>query len=934
MNLLVNNTVIWFVAIVLCVSDCAVGDAIAIEPPLRSKPVDFSTDIAPILRTNCMACHNQKKASGGLNVESPQSILKGGEQGPAAIAGQGAASLLLKVAAHQQESIMPPPDNTVGARPLTPAQLGLLQLWIDQGATGSISTARDVRWQPLPRGYQPALATAVTADGQFAACSRGNRLLVYHLPSEKLVTELADPNLQSFASNPPAAVAHRDLVRCLAFDAMGDLLASGGFREVKLWRRPRVSRVAQWTHDAAIQSTAVSADARWAATGDELGRIRIWDLNSGKPANSFAAHQTSVTGLAFSMDGAVVFSSGLDKSLRAWNVATGAMVGKGVETPTPIRGLVSIGKGEWLITAGEDGIARVWEAQAIRNATDNSIKARQEIKAHEGAVTAIASGTGEATEIVSGGDDGFVRRWNAQTGERLSEFRNEGPVVALAVRADGRRIASASATVFTLWNEKGEAITKSTGDPREAAQIGHLEAEAKFTKAAIEHAQQDLNSYEGLVRIAKVRVEDITKAEEELQKAQKTRDEKQMALDKVKADKGEPASAEKALVDAETAIKVAQTVIDRAKAISQRTSKELADAQQAVKVREELLKQQEAQSTAATAAAKANSAKFRSLVFTADGRRLLVGCEAGLMHVYDAEMGSWSESKADHQGAVRAMSSASNGQIVSVSADRQALVWNAASDWKLERVIGGLNPSDPSTGLVDRVLSLDFSRDGQWLATGGGIPSRSGEVKIWSVADGHLVRELKDSQLKDSHPETVFAVRFSPDGKHLASAAGDRFIKLWNTESGEMIRRLAGHTGHVLAVSWKADGKLLVSSGADNNLKLWDVETGVPVRTMKGTTYQIGAYKREVTAVSFIGDSEQILAASGDGTVRLHRTTSENDILTFAGSKGYQFSVAASPDGRTVLAVSHDGTLIRWSGHERRPQQVFNPNGTLTKPAE
>jgi WD40 repeat protein len=206
------------------------------------------------------------------------------------------------------------------------------------------------------------------------------------------------------------------------------------------------------------------------------------------------------------------------------------------------------------------------------------------------------------------------------------------------------------------------------------------------------------------------------------------------------------------------------------------------------------------------------------------------------------------------------------------------------------------------------------------LATGGGVPSRAGELKVWNVTDGSLVREIAAA-----HDETVFAVRFSPDSRYLASAAGDRLIKLFDPTTGELVRHFAGHTGHVLSVSWKADGTMLASGGADNVLKLWDVEQGLPIRTMKGSTYQIGPYKREVTAVQFVGTSEQILAASGDGTVRLHRASSDNDILTFAESNGYQHAVAVTPDGRAVLSSGSDGTLRVWSGHERQPKLTFDP---------
>ena len=897
--------------ILLAGSVCFGADAISIEVPLRSKPVEFANEIAPILRANCVACHNEKKTSGSLNLESPQMIQKGGEQGPAVVPGKSTESLLLRVAAHQQESIMPPPDNIVGAKPLTPVQLGLLKLWIDQGATGSLSASREVRWQPLPTGYQPALATAVTSDGQFAVCSRGNRLSVYHLPTGKLTTSLIDPSLNEAVSESNSAFAHRDLVRSLAFNLTGDLLASGSFREVKLWRRPRVTRLAECSHDAAVQSVAVSANARWAATGDESGRIRIWEISTGQTTRSITANPSSITGVVFSPDDTALYSCGTDTTLRAWNVANGEPIGKTVETPAPIQAMTLVNKGQWLVTGGEDGIARVWEAKAIREASD-AVKPLQEIKAHGTSITSLSARPGDANEFLSGGQDGLVRRWQAETGKQLSELKNDGPVVALAISPDGRRLASAGANVVTLWSDDGKSITQLKDDPRLVAKLARMDSEITFTKSAISHAQQDLKSYEGLIRISMVRAEDVKKAEEELAKVQKTRDEKKAALEKVKTENGKVEPAEKAVADAETAVTVAGTVIERAKAIAERTAKELADAQNAVAAREVFLKQQEAAKEAAVAATNATSPMIRSLAFSADGRRLAVGCESGVLHFYDVESGSWSESQADHQNAVRAICFTSDGKLMTGSTDRRAVVWNAPSQWRLERVIGG---GDQADSLVDRVLTLDFSRDGQWLATGGGVPSRSGELKIWNVANGRLIREIQEA-----HSETVFAVRFSPDGKQLASAAGDRLIKIFDAQSGETIRRLAGHSGHVLGLSWKADSQMLISSGSDNLLKLWDVEKGLPLRTMKGTTYQIGTYKREITSVTFIGDSEQILAASGDGTVRLHRTTSDSDILTFAGSKGYQYSVAATPDGRSVIASGSDGTLRIWSGHVPQPK--------------
>src|SRR5204863_1555292 len=113
--------------------------------------------------------------------ETPATILKGGENGPAVVPGKSAGSLLLKAAAHEEKPFMPPKDNKVNAADFTSAQLALLKLWIDQGARGEVHGATPIAWLEQPPALDPIFALALTQDGQFAAAGRGNRIDVYHL---------------------------------------------------------------------------------------------------------------------------------------------------------------------------------------------------------------------------------------------------------------------------------------------------------------------------------------------------------------------------------------------------------------------------------------------------------------------------------------------------------------------------------------------------------------------------------------------------------------------------------------------------------------------------------------------------------------------------------------------------------------------------------
>ncbi len=218
---------------------------IAIAEVQHEGPVDFEKEILPIFTKSCTACHNASAAEGELVLETPQTILKGGYSGPAVVAGNSGESLLMKAAAHQEEPFMPPADNSVEAVDLTGEQLGLIKLWIDQGATGEVTGAASIEWQPLPAGMNPIYAVAMSPDGQIAACSRANQIFVYNLANGALLTRLTDPALVESGLYKQHGVAHLDLVQALAFSPDGDLLASGGYREVKLWRRPHSVRRAR-----------------------------------------------------------------------------------------------------------------------------------------------------------------------------------------------------------------------------------------------------------------------------------------------------------------------------------------------------------------------------------------------------------------------------------------------------------------------------------------------------------------------------------------------------------------------------------------------------------------------------------------------------------------------------------------------------------------
>ena len=246
--------------------------------------------------------------------------------------------------------------------------------------------------------------------------------------------------------------------------------------------------------------------------------------------------------------------------------------------------------------------------------------------------------------------------------------------------------------------------------------------------------------------------------------------------------------------------------------------------------------------------------------------------------------------------------------LVSASADGTLKTWSFTGTWSLHRTLG------PH---VFRVLALDFSPDGGLLATGGGEPSRSGEIKMWEVGKGLLGRSLPSL-----HSDTVFSVRFSPDGGKLATASADKFLKVTNVADGKLLRSYEGHTQHVLAVDWRSDGKELVTGGADSVLKVWDFASGDQLRTLQ-------AAGKQVTSVRWIAGKPEVVGASGDSQVRIWNPDNGGIARGFGGSGDYLFSVAASADGSRIAAGGADGVLFIWNGQNGQVIQRLEPGSRL-----
>lgn len=254
---------------------------------------DFYRDVYPSLKANCISCHNKTTTKAGLNMETPELMIKGGDSGPSIVPGKSVESLLVEASVHTAEIEMPPPNNKSGAVKLSPAEIAVLKTWIDQGAKASVQEERQVTWKPLAPGVDPIYSLALTRDGRYAICGRSNRLFLYDLATREFVAEISDPAEKTGG-------AHRAMIQSIAFSPDGTRLASGSFREVKIWKlepgkpgevaaaavpKPAdealLKKIAG-TGKVAIVNHFLSPDGKTIVTGCSDGSVRVWETATAK----------------------------------------------------------------------------------------------------------------------------------------------------------------------------------------------------------------------------------------------------------------------------------------------------------------------------------------------------------------------------------------------------------------------------------------------------------------------------------------------------------------------------------------------------------------------------------------------------------------------------------------------------------------------------
>ncbi|MBL8890021.1 MAG: hypothetical protein JNL67_08585 [Planctomycetaceae bacterium] len=847
---------------------------------------DFAKNIAPVLNQNCVACHNAKTSEGGLNLESFEKMMLGGDSGAAIVAGDPDGSELLARVRAADDSVMPPVDNSVGAKPLTEQQIEWLSAWIRAGATPpTAGNERAIQWRTISESIRPVYALRTSGDGHYLSFAKGNVAYVVANPFAEgswNPVPLLDPSL-TLSDGSPLSATDKDLVHALAFSHDSQKLAVGGFRTVKLWQRQTGASLTEATESN--RQYVSTQGGTWRVAQDDEKRLLVLSNDSPDVLHTLGPMDTRISSAVWSKDHAALWVLGDGNQLWCWrreesgDQVTWNMVE--VRTVEPLADALSL-----LMTDAQQ-LMVITKAGQVHKLIEDGAMWRSELAFAIDSTVRLARSSSDGRLLVTVDAQNVASLWSLASGQKLHVFGMDYERWQ-AQQATQRQLARQEAWIKRLSEAipgLEEAIKKEEEARTKVAEAHQKAVEAQTTKEQeIAMAQQAVTETE----------QGIAALEQQLAEKKQQLAEKQKAVadlqPQLSTAQQNVSKAMQALASADAGLQLARDRVPAQQSRIETHRLDLAQHQQALEkfsnsTRGEIL------------AATFDSLAQQVLLLTETGHGLLyqttTGQPAAVLHPPTTLTGSAADSAANSTMGRVAELEAMDGQTATARMGSATWQWNLELPWELVQTWGNENENLFSS----RVTALAFSPDDRVLAVGSGPPSRFGDLKEMDVATGAVKRDYGQV-----HSDTILAVEYSPDGKWLATAGADKLCRLHDPQTGAMVKILEGHTHFVQSLSWQNQAQQLATASADKTIKTWDVETGERRQSITG-------FGKEISAIAYVGDTEQLISVSLDGQARMHRGDNAQLVRNYTHHPQPLYAVSLSPDGQRLIVGDHDGSI-------------------------
>ena len=286
---------------------------------------DYSTQVAPLLTKYCGGCHKSDEPEGKFSVATWKELQKGGEHGPAFLAGDSGSSRMIRLITGAAEPRMPPE----GEKQPKDSEVAILKAWIDGGAKGPSGSEPDrpklvVPSIPSHVQKQPVTALAASPNGRWLAAAGFEAI---HLLS-KQGTAITGPAVGDWKTV-RTLTGLPGKVQSLRFSRDSkQLIASSGVTglagKASLWSVEDGKLVREFEgHRDTVYDAELSPDGKLVATCSYDRRAIVWNAQTGEQLRVLEGHTGAIYDVAFSPDGAVIATASADDTCKLWLAATG-----------------------------------------------------------------------------------------------------------------------------------------------------------------------------------------------------------------------------------------------------------------------------------------------------------------------------------------------------------------------------------------------------------------------------------------------------------------------------------------------------------------------------------------------------------------------------------------------------------------------------------
>jgi WD40 repeat protein/HEAT repeat protein len=303
------------------------------------------------------------------------------------------------------------------------------------------------------------------------------------------------------------------------------------------------------------------------------------------------------------------------------------------------------------------------------------------------------------------------------------------------------------------------------------------------------------------------------------------------------------------------------------------------------------------------------------------GQDVAIGDERGLVDLWDATTGKKRRTLQQKGPAVTLLVFAPDGKSLAV-ADNGAVRLLEVSSGNQERVFG-----EKETRKLSARSALLFSPDGKYL----GANHLETGFHLWERGTGKLLWRWLGDQVQPA--------AFSPDGSTLATIFMGPGVILLDSATGKERSRFSVNrddgvrADNPQALAFSPDGKILALALGDKII-LCDARVGAEGKRFRAVAairnvpfqFRLSGQTHQVTALQFSPDGRWLVSGGSDNAVRLWEVASSKQVLEFAGHEGYVQGVAFGPGGRTAFSFARDAQAYLW---ELRPAPLQEPLGAL-----